>query len=122
MDGISSVATKPLYKQIAEQIEQRISSGEFGPGSYLPSERTLAKELNVNRSTVVAAYDELQAAGMIERIQGSGTIVSQDIWGLARTRVPNWRHLTESGSFRPNLPLIRKIRRETQENDLIDLA
>lgn len=122
MDGKSSVPTKPLYKQIAEQIEQRISSGEFGPGSYLPSERTLAKELNVNRSTVVAAYDELQAAGMIERIQGSGTIVSQDIWGLARTRVPNWRHLTESGSFRPNLPLIRKIRRETQENDLIDLA
>ncbi|MGK5507131.1 PLP-dependent aminotransferase family protein [Brevibacillus formosus] len=122
MVGKSSGATKPLYKQIAEQIEQRISSGEFGPGSYLPSERTLAKELNVNRSTVVAAYDELQAAGMIERIQGSGTIVSQDIWGLARTRVPNWRHLTESGSFRPNLPLIRKIRRETQENDLIDLA
>lgn len=122
MDRTTTMAPKPLYKQIAEQIEQRISSGEFGPGSYLPSERTLSKELGVNRSTIVAAYDELQAAGMIERIQGSGTIVSQDIWGLARTRVPNWRHLTESGSFRPNLPLIRKIRRETQENDLIDLA
>ncbi|TGU70946.1 PLP-dependent aminotransferase family protein, partial [Mesorhizobium sp. M00.F.Ca.ET.186.01.1.1] len=54
--------------------------------------------------------------------QGRGTLVSQDIWGLARTRVPNWRHLTETGSFRPNLPLIRKIRRETQENELIDLA
>ncbi|MGN7469848.1 MocR-like pyridoxine biosynthesis transcription factor PdxR [Brevibacillus sp. SAFN-007a] len=113
---------KPLYKQIAEQIEQRITSGEFGPGSSLPSERSLAKELGVNRSTIVAAYDELQAAGIVERRQGSGTLVSQDIWGLARTRVPNWRHLTETGSFRPNLPLIRKIRRETQDSELIDLA
>jgi GntR family transcriptional regulator of abcA and norABC len=122
MDGKESVQDKPLYKQIAEQMEQRISNGEFPPGSFLPSERTLARELHVNRSTVVAAYDELQAAGVVERKQGSGTIVSQDIWGLARTRVPNWRHLTETGSFRPNLPLIRKIRRETQELELIDLA
>lgn len=122
MDGKESVQDKPLYKQIAEQMEQRISNGEFPPGSFLPSERTLARELHVNRSTVVAAYDELQAAGVVERKQGSGTIVSGDIWGLARTRVPNWRHLTETGSFRPNLPLIRKIRRETQELELIDLA
>lgn len=112
----------PLYKQIAEQMEQRIGNGEFPPGSFLPSERSLANELHVNRSTVVAAYDELQAAGVVERKQGSGTIVSQDIWGLARTRIPNWRHLTETGSFRPNLPLIRKIRKETQAQELIDLA
>lgn len=122
MDGKVPTGDKPLYKQIAEQMEQRIGNGEFPPGSYLPSERSLAKELHVNRSTVVAAYDELQAAGVVERKQGSGTIVSKDIWGMARTRVPNWRHLTETGSFRPNLPLIRKIRRETQEHELIDLA
>lgn len=122
MAGKDMTKSKPLYKQIAEQMEQRISNGEFPPGSFLPSERTLANELHVNRSTVVAAYDELQAAGVVERKHGSGTIVSQDIWGLARSRVPNWRHLTETGSFRPNLPLIRKIRRETQEHELIDLA
>ncbi|GED69241.1 transcriptional regulator [Brevibacillus reuszeri] len=122
MDDRMTTSTKPIYKQIAEQIEQRISSGEFGPGSFLPSERSLAKELHVNRSTIVAAYDELQASGVVERRQGSGTLVSRDIWGLARTRVPNWRHLTETGSFRPNLPLIQKIRRETHEHELIDLA
>ncbi|MCM3080478.1 PLP-dependent aminotransferase family protein [Brevibacillus invocatus] len=114
--------TKPRYKQIAEQMEQRISIGEFPPGHFLPSERLLAKELHVNRSTIVAAYDELQAAGVVERKRGSGTIVSRDIWGLARTRVPNWRHLSETGSFRPNLPLIRKIRKETHTNEMIDLA
>ncbi|TGU97339.1 GntR family transcriptional regulator, partial [Mesorhizobium sp. M00.F.Ca.ET.186.01.1.1] len=58
-DKTAGQKNKPLYKQIAEQIEQRISSGEFGPGSSLPSERSLAKELGVNRSTIVAVYDEL---------------------------------------------------------------
>lgn len=114
--------TKPLYKQIAEQIEKRITNGEFPPGSLLPSERALARELQVNRSTIVSAYEELRASGIIESKQGSGTIVSDDIWSQARKRVPNWRHLVETGSFLPNLPLIRTIRKETQDNGLIDMA
>ncbi len=112
----------PLYKQIAEYMERRITYGEFPAGSLLPSERALAKELNVNRSTVVAAYDLLRASGVIETRQGSGTRVSADIWGISRTRVPNWRQIVETGSFLPNLPLIRQIRKETMDSDLIDLA
>ncbi|MET3292075.1 UNVERIFIED_CONTAM: DNA-binding transcriptional regulator YhcF (GntR family) [Brevibacillus sp. OAP136] len=81
----------PFYKQIAEHLERRISYGEFPAGSFLPSERTLARELNVNRSTIVAAYEELRAEGLVESIQGSGTRVSHDIWGLTKNRVPNWR-------------------------------
>ena len=50
-----------LYiKQIADYIERGISSGEFPSDSKLPSERMLAKELQVNRSTIVAAYEELK--------------------------------------------------------------
>ncbi|WP_139492707.1 PLP-dependent aminotransferase family protein [Brevibacillus dissolubilis] len=116
------MSEKPVYKQLAELIEQRISNGEFPPGSLLPSERILAKEMQVNRSTVIAAYEELRAAGIVERKQGSGTRVSADIWGIARARVPNWRQMVERGSFLPNLPLLRHIRKETQDNDLIDMA
>lgn len=112
----------PVYKQIAEWMEQRIASGEFPPGSRLPSERLLAKELQVNRSTVVTAYEELRAAGLVERRHGSGTIVSRDIWGLARNRTPDWKRMAEAGLFRPNLPLIRQIRRDTQDSDMLDLA
>ena len=64
---------KPIYKQIADYIEQGISSGIFSPDSMLPSERALAQELQVNRSTVVAAYEELQSLGIVERKKGSGT-------------------------------------------------
>ncbi|GIN61189.1 hypothetical protein J27TS8_11820 [Robertmurraya siralis] len=59
---------KPLYKQITEYVENNIANGAFPPEKQLPSERALAKELKVNRSTVVAAYDELQAVGLIQRI------------------------------------------------------
>ncbi|MFP3123106.1 PLP-dependent aminotransferase family protein [Ectobacillus funiculus] len=113
---------KPIYKQIADYIEHGISSGEFPPDSVLPSERILAKELQVNRSTVVAAYEELQALGVIERKKGSGTRVSTDIWGIAHKRIPNWGRYMEDGSFLPNLPLVQRIRTETQKNDLINLA
>jgi DNA-binding GntR family transcriptional regulator len=44
-------ADKPLYQQIVDLIEQKIAYGELPPGSLLPSERKLAKQLNVNRMT-----------------------------------------------------------------------
>lgn len=113
---------KPVYKQIADYIEYGISSGEFSPNSMLPSERTLAKELQVNRSTIVSAYQELQSLGVVERKKGSGTRVSTDIWGISHKRIPNWGRYVEDGSFLPNLPLVQRIRMETQKTDLINLA
>ncbi|RPK00184.1 Transcriptional regulator, GntR family domain [Priestia endophytica] len=70
---------KMIYKQIASYIEEGISSGTFPPASLLPSEHTLATELEVNRSAVVAAYEELQSLRIVERKKGSGTRVSTDI-------------------------------------------
>lgn len=115
-------AKTPIYKQIVEYIELGISSGEFPADSVLPSERNLAKELDVNRSTIVAAYEELQSLGIVERKKGSGTRVSTDIWGISRKRIPNWGRYVEDGSFLPNLPLVQRIRSEVQKNDLINLA
>src|SRR6478609_7844965 len=113
---------KAIYKQIAEYIESCISSGAFPPDSMLPSERTLAAELNVNRSTVVAAYEELQALGIVERKKGSGTRVSSSIWGISRKRIPNWGRYVEDGSFLPNLPLVQRIRSEALRTDFVNLA
>ncbi len=113
---------KPIYKQIAEFIEKGISSGEYSPDHALPSERTLAEKLKVNRSTIVAAYDELQSIGLVERRKGSGTWISTDIWGISHKRIPNWGRYVEDGSFLPSLPLVQRIRTETQKNNLINLA
>ncbi|WP_054950767.1 MocR-like pyridoxine biosynthesis transcription factor PdxR [Numidum massiliense] len=116
-------SNQPLYQQIAEDIEQRISYGEFPPGSLLPSERKLAKQLGVNRSTVILAYAELRALGIIESRMGSGTRVSKFKWGATPKHTPNWHRYVEGGHFLPNLPFLRRIREALQKDRrLIDFA
>lgn len=115
-------AKKAIYKQLAEYIEIGIADGTFPPDKTLPSERYLAKELNVNRSTVVSAYDELESNGLIQRNRGSGTTISKDIWGIAKKRIPSWNRYIEAGSFLPNLPVTQRIRKEAVEHKLINLA
>lgn len=77
-------AKKAIYKQLAEYIEKGIADGTFPPDKPLPSERSLANILEINRSTVVNAYDELESIGLIERNRGSGTTISKDIWGITK--------------------------------------
>ena len=90
--------------------------------SFLPSERKLATQLNVNRSTVTTAYNELRAMGIVESTTGKGTRVSTYV-GVSPTLTPNWRNFVEGGTFLPNLPLLRHIRAEVQQNEnIIDFA
>ncbi|MGE7911557.1 PLP-dependent aminotransferase family protein [Lysinibacillus xylanilyticus] len=115
-------AKKAIYKQLAEYIEKGIADGEFPADKPLPSERYLASVLNLNRSTVVNAYDELESMGLIERNRGSGTTISKDIWGLTKKRIPSWNRYIEAGSFLPSQPVTQKIRKEAVEHKLINLA
>ncbi|MGE7692643.1 PLP-dependent aminotransferase family protein [Lysinibacillus sp. NPDC094177] len=115
-------AKKAIYKQLAEYIERGIADGTFPPDKPLPSERYLASALNLNRSTVVNAYNELESMGLIERNRGSGTTISKDIWGLTKKRIPSWNRYIEAGSFLPSQPVTQKIRKEAVEHKLINLA
>lgn len=72
IDGQSGV---PIYRQIAQQIEQAVVAGMLASGDKLPGVRDLAIELAVNPATVARAYDELQRAGVIEQPRGRGTFV-----------------------------------------------
>ncbi len=65
----------PLYRQIAQRIRDAILSGELIEGTRLPTERALAQELCVNRTTVMNAYNELASEGLLERHVGRGTVV-----------------------------------------------
>ncbi|MDD1503078.1 PLP-dependent aminotransferase family protein [Lysinibacillus sp. CNPSo 3705] len=115
-------AKKAIYKQLAQYIEKGIADGTFPPDKPLPSERYLASALNLNRSTVVHAYDELESMGLIERTRGSGTTISKDIWGITKKRIPSWNRYIEAGSFLPSQPVTQKIRKEAVEHQLINLA
>ena len=69
-------ARGPLYRQLSTALSSCVQSGQLTPGEQLPSERRLADLLQVSRSTVVAAYEELASAGWVSRRQGSGTHVA----------------------------------------------
>ena len=56
----------PVFLQIAGSLSDDIRRGRLRPGQALPGTRRLAATLGVNRNTVVAAYEELQAEGWIE--------------------------------------------------------
>ncbi len=65
----------PLYRQICQRLREAILSGELSEGTRLPTERALASELGVNRTTVMNAYNELASEGLIEGHVGRGTLV-----------------------------------------------
>ncbi len=65
----------PIYTQIYNEIRVMILSGAMPAGYKLLPERKLAEKLGVNRSTVLNAYRELKAIGLIESHIGQGTTV-----------------------------------------------
>lgn len=70
---------QPLYRQLANTIQQRIHSGDLPAGTRLPTVRRLAQQLGVTRLTVHSAYAELQSGGWIEATVGRGTFVAHRI-------------------------------------------
>ena len=66
----------PAYVQIRNQLRERIVRGDLVAGTQLPPERALARTLGISRTTVVNAYDELEAEGLVRGYVGRGTIVA----------------------------------------------
>lgn len=71
--------TKPIYLQIADHITTLAGSGQLAAGFRLPPSRQLAEQLQVHRSTVVNAYEELKARGVIDAMQGSGSFIADGL-------------------------------------------
>ncbi|USK34264.1 PLP-dependent aminotransferase family protein [Bacillus sp. F19] len=113
----------PLHKQITEFMKEKISNGEWTIGYKLPPQRTLAKAFEVNRSTVVTAFDELTAEGLIEGKTGSGTRVVNNTWNLLATAPPpDWSSYVNSGIHEPNLPTVQEINQAEFIPDIIRLG
>ncbi|MBM6952860.1 GntR family transcriptional regulator [Enorma phocaeensis] len=73
---ISNASAKPIYEQIVDQIKGAILTGELTEGEQLPSIRALANSLRVSAITTKRAYADLEAAGLIETVQGKGSFVA----------------------------------------------
>ena len=65
----------PIYRQLVDSIRAAIKKGSLTAGQRLPTVNELTQMLSVARGTVKRAYDELEIAGLIEKVQGRGTFV-----------------------------------------------
>ena len=65
------------YQQVMRTLRERIEHGEYQVGDRLPSETELAAALGVSRPTLRQALARLESEGLLRRIKGSGTFVSQ---------------------------------------------
>ena len=61
-----------LHEEIVAQFKDRIIRGDINPGDRLPTERELAEQLNVNRTTVREALHKLESLGLVEIRHGTG--------------------------------------------------
>jgi GntR family transcriptional regulator/MocR family aminotransferase len=70
-------AKEPLYQQIYNYMKNEIRKGNLSAGQKLPSTRSLAEHLQVSRSTVDFAYEQLLSEGYIEAIPYKGHFVCE---------------------------------------------
>src|SRR5437762_13826118 len=75
----------PKYSQVYSALRRDIESGRWREETKLPSEVDLVRQFGVSRITVTRAVRELQAAGLVQRVAGSGTFVKRSRTVLGRS-------------------------------------
>ncbi|MCY6383570.1 GntR family transcriptional regulator [Hoeflea prorocentri] len=73
----TNIGFKPLYAQVKDQLIRRLVDGTWQPGTNIPSEQELARQLNVSQGTVRKALDAMTAESLLVRHQGRGTFVAE---------------------------------------------
>lgn len=67
-----------IYERIADEMTERIKSGEFPPGSKLPSRAELCAEYEVSDFVADRVFLTLRMRGMTETVPGRGVYVRKD--------------------------------------------
>jgi DNA-binding transcriptional MocR family regulator len=80
---LMKTASQSLTQQLAERVADRIRTGLLVPGARLPSVRQCALQQEVSPSTVVAAYDQLLAQGLVEAQKNRGFYVRKQAFQQA---------------------------------------
>jgi DNA-binding transcriptional MocR family regulator len=103
-------------------IEGLIRSGALPAGFLLPPERRLAESLGVNRSTVLSAYRELKARGLVDAHVGRGTAVLKAPAPLPASAAVPWRQLFRERVARAHDPIISDLLALTERSDVISFS
>ncbi|WP_274307574.1 PLP-dependent aminotransferase family protein [Solibacillus daqui] len=112
-----------LQQQIINWFTTQLGQGDLTPGMRLPSQRLLALQFNVNRSTINVVMEELKARGLIETRTGDGTYISEDSWQLLwKETHPKWQQHIDFSVHKPNDDTIQLINEYEQYEHIIRLG
>jgi GntR family histidine utilization transcriptional repressor len=64
------------YARVKQFLKEELAQGRWLPGALMPSDAELVARFGVSRMTVTRALRELQAEGLVERVQGVGTFAA----------------------------------------------
>ncbi|MCI9098407.1 MAG: GntR family transcriptional regulator [Lachnospiraceae bacterium] len=116
-------SNRPIYVQLAEQVQRDIISGLYQPGAKLPSVRELASQAKVNPNTMQKALTELEHSGLVYSQRTSGRFITEDKEmietlkeQLASSQIQEFLEKMSCMGFQPQdtLHLIEKILKEGQ--------
>jgi GntR family transcriptional regulator len=113
MSEVSRPIALPLHRQLRDLMIARIDSGEWSPGTYLPSETRLAEEYGVSVGTLRKALLDLAQEGIVARRQGKGTVVTTHNSDAVLFRFFNLRRPDGSTLHPESRVLARRRRRAT---------
>ena len=112
--------SRPLYGHLVSLLEAAIARGEIPSGARLPPERELAQRLRISRTTVVSAYRELEARGLLRGYVGRGTFVCA---APEPSGTPfAWRGKIASAALRWSDSTLRDTLRNSSDARLLSLA
>ena len=120
VDAKSLPRTRPLYRRIVTLLESGIARGVLRAGAQLPPERDLAAALRISRATVVSAYGELEARGLVRGYVGRGTFVSAK--PDAASAPFAWRGKIAAAALQANETTVRDLVRAAADPRLISVA
>jgi GntR family transcriptional regulator len=86
-----------MYRQIADQLRDRIEEGDFDSDQPLPTENELCATYNASRSTIRQAIDLLTSWGLVEVRPGSGTFIRKQYESFVTTLSGEWQPESDLG-------------------------
>ncbi|WP_433513143.1 GntR family transcriptional regulator [Nonomuraea sp. CA-143628] len=102
----------PIYRQVANEIRRRITSGTIPPGHAIPSEHQIVAEFEVSRITATKAIRMLRDDGLVYTVRGVGSFAGpEDQPRVTETTSPYQRVAAEiaerirAGELRPDFPI-----------------
>ncbi len=112
--------TRPFYQRLVDLVENGLTQGRLADGFQLPPERDLARALRISRTTVVSAYRELEARGLVRGYVGRGTFVcARPDPGSAPFA---WRGKVSAAALQSSRTTVRDLVRDAANPRLLSFA